>query len=303
MSWTETDLPDLTGVTAIVTGANSGIGLVTARELAGHGARVILACRNLAAAESASFEIVGDTRVEELDLSSLASVRAFAERWEGRLDLLVNNAGVMTPPKYRETVDGFELQFGTNHLGHFALTGLLLPALLAGGGSSTLAPRVVTVSSIAHFGGNEAVLEGNPETAYSPQKTYSQSKLANLLFARELQRRATAAGSPLVSTAAHPGVSVTNLFTSPDGMGSKPLVRRVAPLLMKLVLQSPEAGARPSLYAATEAAPGSYTGPQRFGESRGPIGPAKLSSYAADGHLGEQLWARSEEWTGVTFAF
>ena len=303
MSWTETDLPDLTGVTAIVTGANSGIGLVTARELAGHGARVILACRNLAAAESASFEIVGDTRVEELDLSSLASVRAFAERWEGRLDLLVNNAGVMTPPKYRETVDGFELQFGTNHLGHFALTGLLLPALLAGGGSSTLAPRVVTVSSIAHFGGNEAVLEGNPEAAYSPQKTYSQSKLANLLFARELQRRATAAGSPLVSTAAHPGVSVTNLFTSPDGMGSKPLVRRVAPLLMKLVLQSPEAGARPSLYAATEAAPGSYTGPQRFGESRGPIGPAKLSSYAADGHLGEQLWARSEEWTGVTFAF
>lgn len=303
MSWTETDLPDLTGVTAIVTGANSGIGLVTARELAGHGARVILACRNLAAAESASFEIVGDTRVEELDLSSLASVRAFAERWEGPLDLLVNNAGVMTPPKYRQTADGFELQFGTNHLGHFALTGLLLPALLAGGGSSTLAPRVVTVSSIAHFGGNEAVLEGNPEAAYSPQKTYSQSKLANLLFARELQRRATAAGSPLVSTAAHPGVSVTNLFTSPDGMGSKPLVRRVAPLLMKLVLQSPEAGARPSLYAATEAAPGSYTGPQRFGESRGPIGPAKLSSYAADGHLGEQLWARSEEWTGVTFAF
>ena len=303
MSWTETDLPDLTGVTAIVTGANSGIGLVTARELAGHGARVILACRNLAAAESASFEIVGDTRVEELDLSSLASVRAFAERWEGRLDLLVNNAGVMTPPKYRQTADGFELQFGTNHLGHFALTGLLLPALLAGGGSSTLAPRVVTVSSIAHFGGNEAVLEGNPEAAYSPQKTYSQSKLANLLFARELQRRATAAGSPLVSTAAHPGVSVTNLFTSPDGMGSKPLVRRVAPLLMKLVLQSPEAGARPSLYAATEAAPGSYTGPQRFGESRGPIGPAKLSSYAADGDLGEQLWARSEEWTGVTFAF
>ena len=320
MSWTETDLPDLTGVTAIVTGANSGIGLVTARELAGHGARVILPCRNLAAAESASFEIVGDTRVEELDLSSLASVRAFAERWEGPLDLLVNNAGVMTPPKYRQTADGFELQFGTNHLGHFALTGLLLPALLAGRGSAsstsggsgsgaasaagtTLAPRVVTVSSIAHFGGNEAVLEGNPEAAYSPQKTYSQSKLANLLFARELQRRATAAGSPLVSTAAHPGVSVTNLFTSPDGMGSKPLVRRVAPLLMKLVLQSPEAGARPSLYAATEAAPGSYTGPQRFGESRGPIGPAKLSSYAADGHLGEQLWARSEEWTGVTFAF
>ncbi|MBP8882485.1 MAG: SDR family NAD(P)-dependent oxidoreductase, partial [Dermatophilaceae bacterium] len=206
MSWTETDLPDLTGVTAIVTGANSGIGLVTARELAGHGARVILACRNLAAAESASFEIVGDTRVEELDLSSLASVRAFAERWEGPLDLLVNNAGVMTPPKYRQTADGFELQFGTNHLGHFALTGLLLPALLAGGGSSTRAPRVVTVSSIAHFGGNEAVLEGNPEAAYSPQKTYSQSKLANLLFARELQRRATAAGSPLVSTAAHPGV-------------------------------------------------------------------------------------------------
>ena len=295
MSWTETDLPDLTGLTAVVTGANSGIGLVTARELAGHGARVVLACRNTAAAEAASLEIVGDTRVEQLDLSSLASVRDFAERWDGPLDLLINNAGVMTPPTYRETADGFELQFGTNHLGHFALTGLLLPHLL-----DAAAPRVVTVSSIAHFGGDERVLDANPREGYAPSKAYSQSKLANVLFARELQRRATTADRGLASTAAHPGGSVTNLFTSPDGMGSKPLVRKVAPFVMKLVLQSAEAGARPSLYAATEASPGSYTGPQRFGESRGPIGPAKLSSYAADADLGARLWAKSEEWTGVT---
>ena len=296
MSWTEADLPDLTGLTAVVTGANSGIGLITARELAAHGARVVLACRNVAAAESASLEIVGDTRVEQLDLSSLASIRDFAERWHGPLDLLVNNAGVMTPPTYRQTADGFELQFGTNHLGHFALTGLLLPHLLAAS-----APRVVTVSSIAHFGGDERVLDANPREGYAPSKAYSQSKLANLLFARELQRRSAEAGRALSSTAAHPGVSVTNLFTSPDGMGSKPLVRHIAPFVMKLVLQSAEAGARPSLYAATVAAPGSYTGPQRFGESRGPIGPAKLSSYAADADLGARLWAKSEEWTGVGF--
>jgi NAD(P)-dependent dehydrogenase (short-subunit alcohol dehydrogenase family) len=298
MSWTLTDLPDLTGTTAMVTGANSGIGLATARALATHGATLVLACRNVAAAEEAARAIPGSTSVEPLDLASLASVRAFAERWAGPLDLLVNNAGVMTPPRYRETADGFELQFGTNHLSHFALTGLLLPALL-----EAPRPRVATVSSIAHFGGDRGVLDGNPREGYRPQKTYSQSKLANLLFARELHRRATSSGSTLASTAAHPGVSATNLVTSPDGMGALPLVRYVAPFFLRVVLQSAEAGALPTLYAATQAAPGSYTGPQRMGESRGPIGPAKLSSYAADESLGRELWARSEEWTGVEFVF
>jgi NAD(P)-dependent dehydrogenase (short-subunit alcohol dehydrogenase family) len=296
VSWTAADLPDLSGHTAVVTGANSGIGLVTARELAAHGASVVMACRNLEAAQAAAAGLGGEVRVEALDLSSLRSVRAFADGWSGPLDLLVNNAGVMRPPSYRETEDGFELQFGTNHLGHFALTALLLPALL-----SAPSPRVVTVASIAHFGGDRAVLDGNPREAYEPSKTYSQTKLANLLFARELHRRAREAGSAVTSTAAHPGVSATNLITSPDGMGAMPLVGRVAPVLTRIFFQSAAAGARPTLYAATEAAPGSYTGPQRFGESRGLIGSAKLSTFAADDALGRELWTRSEEWTGIRF--
>ena len=185
MSWKPADLPDLTGRTAVVTGANSGIGAPTARELAAHGATVVLACRNVESGRAVAQALAGSPRVVHLDLASLASVRAFAEAWEGPLDLLVNNAGVMTPPRYRETEDGFELQFGTNHLGHFALTARLLPALL-----DAPAPRVVTVSSIAHHRGDEGVLQGNPEASYRPQRAYGNSKLANLLFARELQRRA-----------------------------------------------------------------------------------------------------------------
>ncbi len=157
MRWTPADLPDLTGRTAVVTGANSGIGVHTARELAAHGASVVLACRNVAAGEQVAASIPGSTRVVELDLASQKSVRVFAESWAGPLDLLVNNAGVMTPPQYRETEDGFELQYGTNHLGHFALTGLLMPALAQGS-----SPRVVTVASIAHHNGDERVLAGNP---------------------------------------------------------------------------------------------------------------------------------------------
>lgn len=298
MTFSADDLPDLTGRTAVVTGANSGIGFHTARHLAAHGARVVLACRNLERAGRAAARIDGDVHVEELDLSSQASVHAFADRWDEPLDLLVNNAGVMRPPRYRETADGHELMFGTNHLGHVALTGRLLPCLLA-----APTPRVVTVASVAHHSGDARVLAANPREGYRPAPYYGNSKLANLLFARELHRRATDAGSHLVSTAAHPGVSSTNLFTSTDGMGANPLVRAAGRVVLPLVFQSAEAGANPTLYAATLAEPGSYTGPQWLAEWRGPIGPAWLSRHAADDALAASLWELSTDKTGVTFTF
>src|SRR3954462_6822751 len=178
------DLPDLTGTRAVVTGANSGIGFHTPSALVDHGAEGVLAVRNTEAGREAAKKVKGVCSVEELDLASQTSVDAFAERFEGSLALLINNAGVMTPPRYRETPEGHELQFGTNHLGHFALTGLLLPALL-----KSEAPRVVAVASIAHHRGDESVLEGNPASSYDPNKSYGNSKLANLLFAFELHRR------------------------------------------------------------------------------------------------------------------
>ena len=291
-------LPDLTGTRAVVTGANSGIGFHTARALADHGADVVLACRNLETAREAAVKMPGITRVEELDLASLKSVHAFADRFEGPLDLLVNNAGVMTPPSYRETEDGHELQFGTNHLAHFALTGLLLPALLA-----APAPRVVTVASIAHHRGDESVLEGNPATSYDPQKTYGNTKLANLLFGHELHRLATEAGSSLVSTMAHPGVSATNLVGSRDGMGANVLVRRTAPFFMPVLFQSSQAGANPTLYAATYGEPDSYVGPKWLMESRGRLGEATQSRHARNADLARQLWSLSEKQTGVVYDF
>ena len=296
MTWTADDLPDLTGTTAVVTGANSGIGRSVARELATHGATVVLACRSVERGREATLGMPGTTRVEPLDLASQASVHAFARRWEGPLDLLVNNAGVMWPPTWRETGDGFELQYGTNHLGHFALTGLLLPALL-----EAPAPRVVSVASIAHHHGNASVLEGNPRQGYFPERAYGNTKLANVLFFRELHRRATATDSPLVSTAAHPGVAATNLVTSPDGLGRLKPVRALAPYVMRALFQSADAGADPILYAATEAEPGTYWGPRRLRESRGPVGPARLSRWAQDDELARQLWQRSVEQTGVEY--
>ena len=296
--FTAKDLPDLSDTRALVTGANSGIGFHAARALADHGAEVVLACRNIDSAREAAVKMPGVTVVEELDLASQKSVHSFVDRFEGPLDLLVNNAGVMTPPKYRETEDGHELQFGTNHLGHFALTGLLLPALLA-----TSNPRVVTVASIAHHRGDESVLEGNPESSYSPHKAYGNSKLANLLFARELHRRATESGVGLTSTACHPGVSATNLVGSPDGLGANRVIRTLAPFYMPLVFQSSTAGANPTLYAATYGEPGSYVGPTWLMESRGRLGHAKLSRHARNEDLGRTLWELSEEKTGVRFDF
>jgi NAD(P)-dependent dehydrogenase (short-subunit alcohol dehydrogenase family) len=300
MRWTPDQIGDLSGTTALVTGANSGIGLVEARELARHGADVVLAVRNTDAGEAAAARIrgigvPGAVRVERLDLASQESVHALADRFEGPLHLLVNNAGVMTPPRYRETTDGFELQFGTNHLGHFALTGLLMPQLLA-----APAPRVTTVSSIAHHNGDGAVCEGNPADGYSANRAYGRSKLANLLFATELQRRATASGSTLTSTAAHPGISGTNLIASPDGMGATPVIGTLTQWVARLVFPDPTHGAEAVLFAATQAAPGSYSGPTGFRETRGAVGEARLSSLAQDETLAALLWERSEELTGVT---
>ncbi len=305
--WSYDDVPDLTGRTALVTGANSGIGLVESRVLAQHGADVVMAVRRTDAGDEAAERIrrtgaPGRVTVEELDLASLDSVAALAdrvgERVDGRLDLLVNNAGVMTPPSYRETRDGFELQFGTNHLGHFALTGRLLPMLLTAD-----APRVTTVSSIAHRRGDGAVLEGNPREGYDPQKTYGQSKLANLLFAGELQRRSEDAGSPLVSTGAHPGVTGTNLVASPDGMGAIPVVGTVGQWVVRVLFPPPERGAEAIVKAATVAEPGSYTGPGGPGEAFGPVGDAARSPWAQNAGLAAELWQRSEELTGVSFDF
>ena len=295
VSWTEKDLPDLSGTTAIVTGANSGIGFHTAKHLADHGAQVVLACRNTEAGRDAAARMKGRISVAELDLASLESVRRFAESVDGPIDLLVNNAGVMTPPRYRETVDGFELQYGTNHLGHVALTARLLPRLLA-----APAPRVVAVASVAHHAGNESVLEANPEATYSPQPAYGNTKLANLLFARELQRRAAAAGSHLTATAAHPGVAATNLVASRDGMGAFAPIRWTAPVWTKIIFQSALNGARPVMYAATGAEPGSYTGNTWMGEWRGPVGPAKLSRFAQDDDLATRLWDKSLAEAGVS---
>ncbi|WP_211349108.1 SDR family NAD(P)-dependent oxidoreductase [Nocardioides litoris] len=290
------DLPDLSGRRIVVTGGNSGIGFHAAKAFADHGAAVTIACRDLDKARQAQAKLPGGVEVAELDLASLASVRAFAEDWSGPLDTLVANAGVMTPPRYRETADGFELQLGTNHLGHAALTAQLLPRLLEAD-----APRVVVVSSIAHHQGDATVLEGNPRAGYSPSQAYGNSKLANLLLARELHRRATAAGLPLTVTACHPGVASTGLVTSRDGLGGLPLVRQVAPLVTRLLTQSAAAGANPTLWAATWAEAASYVGPTQLREVRGRLGHARLSPHARDERLAAALWERTEEWTGVRF--
>ena len=250
--WTANDIPDQSGRTAIVTGANSGLGLITARELARHGADVVLACRNTVKGEEAAAAILQEApgaqvSVQALDLADLASVHAFAEAQDGPLDLLVNNAGVMGIPR-RETKDGFEMQFGTNHLGHFALTGLLMPSLL-----KAPEPRVVTLSSTAHKFGRMNFDDLQGERRYFRWSAYGQSKLANLLFAFELQRRADEAGLDLTSVAAHPGYAATNLQTRGPEAGG--LLTRVEDAAMAVanhvVAQSDEMGALPQLYAAT----------------------------------------------------
>lgn len=294
-------MPDLAGKTALVTGANSGIGFATALELARRGAAVHLASRNTDAGRRAADQVRGllpgaQITVLSLNLASLRSVAGFSRDWDRPLDLLINNAGVMAPPAWRPTEDGFELQFGTNHLGHFALTARLLPWLLA-----APAGRVVTVSSLAHRSGSARVLLGNSEEGYRPRQAYSNSKLANLLFGLELQRRAVAHGTNLTSTVAHPGLASTNLFLSSEGMGANPVIRGGGRVLSAVLFQSATAGACPSLYAAVAAAPGSYSGPQGPREFRGSPGPARVSALGQDASLAAQLWDRSEELTGISF--
>jgi NAD(P)-dependent dehydrogenase (short-subunit alcohol dehydrogenase family) len=286
--WTAADLPDMTGRTVVVTGANSGIGAVTARELARAGAHVVLAVRDLARGEGAAATMPGSTELRRLDLADLASVRAFADGWDRPLDVLVNNAGVMAVPE-RRTKDGFELQLGTNHLGHFALTNLLL---------AHVTDRVVIVSSATHRGAKIDFDDLNSERGYSRFQAYGQSKLANLLFLLELQRRLDAAGSPVSAHAAHPGWASTNLQSHTGN--------RIANGLMgvgnRLLAQSDEMGALPTLYAATQDLPGgSYSGPGGWQEMRGHPRAAGRSVAACDEDVAKRLWGISEQLTGVTF--
>jgi len=285
-SWTPADLPSFAGRTAIVTGANSGLGLVTARQLARVGARVILACRDVDKGAAAAAGMTGDVQVRRLDLQNLASVRDFADSIS-LVDVLINNAGIMAVP-YAITSDGFESQIGTNHLGHFALTNLLLPKLT---------DRVVTVSSIMHWTGRISIKDLNWKARpYSAWLAYGQSKLANLLFTSELQRRLTAAGSGLKAHAAHPGYSATNL----QGHSGNPIGTKFALLGNKLAGTSPEFGAAPTLYAASaDLPPDSFIGP-KFG-ARGPVSAAGRSPLARDDKTARALWQLSEQLTGTEF--
>jgi NAD(P)-dependent dehydrogenase (short-subunit alcohol dehydrogenase family) len=302
--WTAADIPDQSGRTALVTGANSGLGLATARELARAGATVIMACRNLGKGEEAAGEIRAAAsgaalEVAPLDLADLASVREFAARVAGshdRLDLLVNNAGIMAAPR-RLTRDGFESQFGTNHLGHFALTGLLLPALLRAPAS-----RVVTVSSHLHRRGTMRFDDLQGEQKYDRWGAYGQSKLANLMFCFELQRRAVEADSSLLSLAAHPGYAATNLqFSATDRFYEKAF----GWIGNRLIAQSADMGALPTLYAATvpDLPGGTYVGPGGRGESRGYPKIVTAAGKAYDEAAWRRLWEISEQLTGVSYEF
>ena len=301
--WGFGDIPDQTGRLALVTGANSGLGLVVATELARAGSRVVLACRDTAKGEAAAGAIRAQVpgaglEVRRLDLADLGSVREFATEFataHDRLDTLVNNAGIMAVPR-GTTAEGFELQFGVNHLGHFALTGLLVPVLHAAPD-----PRVVTVTSTFHAFGRLNFDSLRGEGRYSRNGAYSQSKLANLLFAFELHRRAVASGSPLRSVAAHPGYAATNLQTN----GYGPVMRAVMASSNLLFATSARTGARPLLCAATlPGLPGgSFVGPRSLGGYRGSPGNARASKRAQDPELAARLWEVSEEATGVRFAF
>ncbi|MFI7400943.1 oxidoreductase [Streptomyces sp. NPDC049541] len=289
--WNVTDIPDQTGRTAVVTGANSGLGIATVEALAGAGAHVVLAVRDVKRGEAAAAGVRGSVEVRRLDLADLASVREFAAGWQGGLDLQINNAGVMNIPE-AATKDGFEMQFGTNHLGHFALTNLLLPHIT---------DRVVTVSSGAHkMPGSPRIHFDNLNLTgeYAPMTAYSQSKLANLLFTLELQRRLAESGSSVRALAAHPGYAATNL-QSHDGSALRRALMRVG---NRFMAQDSRAGALPTLYATVQDLPGaSYVGPDGLGEMRGAPTLVGRSRAASDPATARRLWTVSEELTGVAF--
>lgn len=302
-AWTANHISDLTGRIAIVTGATSGIGFAAAAALAGKAAETVLAVRDTARGEACASQIrqlhpAAKLQVLALDLASLASVAAFAEKAAAllpRVDILLNNAGLGFQPTRSVTKDGFERQFGTNHLGHFALTGRLAPLLL-----NAAAPRVVTIASLAHRRGRINFDDLQSERAYSGGRAYSQSKLANLLFARELDRRARLAGSPLVSVAAHPGFSTTGFMAATEMPGWQ---RGIGGAVLGLFGQDAAHGALPGLYAATmpDVWGGQYWGPDGLREMRGAPAPAKIAPQAEDKAVWARLWAVSETLTGVTY--
>jgi NAD(P)-dependent dehydrogenase (short-subunit alcohol dehydrogenase family) len=287
--WDVGDIPDQRGRTVVVTGANSGLGRATAAAFAQAGAHVVLAVRDPERGERAAAGLAGSTEVRTLDLADLASVRAFARAWDGSLDVLVNNAGVMAVPRGR-TVDGFETQLGTNHLGHFALTNLLL---------GHVADRVVTVSSAAHRHGRIDLDDLNWERRrYRRWAAYGQSKLANLLFTLELDRRLVEAGSLVRALAAHPGYAATNLQLRTGSI----LQTSLMAVTNRLFAQSDAMGALPTLYAATQDLPGgSYVGPDGPGERRGHPTLVGRTAAAGDTELARRLWDRSADLTGVSF--
>ena len=285
---TTAEMPDMSGRTVVVTGASSGIGAATARELARVGANVVLAVRDTAKGERVAATMTGNTEVRALDLEDLSSVRKFAERWTGDLDILVNNAGIMMVPEGR-TVDGFERQIGTNHLGPFALTNLLLPHIT---------DRVVTVSSNAHERGRLDLEDLDWEKRpYRSDQAYSDSKLANLLFTFELQRRLAAHASGIRALAVHPGMVRTNLFGHAGGVQAA-----MIGFLGRFLMQDPEHGARSSLYACTQDLPGgSFVGPAGFGHLRGRPELITASRGAHDTALGRNLWDLSARLTGTDY--
>ena len=290
-TFTIEQIPDMTRRTVGITGANSGIGRAAARALAAKGAHVVLAVRDPAKGRAAAATMTGDVGVRRLDLADLASVRSLAEDFTEPIDVLINNAGLMIPPLGR-TADGFELQFGTNHLGHFALTNLLLPRIRE---------RVVTVSSNGHRTGTIDFDDLNwDRKPYKAFPAYAQSKLANLLFTAELQHRLTEAGSPVLATAAHPGTAATNLLGHLENERSPLQGLRTA--VTRRLSQSDDDGALPTLYAAVTDVPGgSYAGPGGFLQGRGAPKLVSRSRAARDGALARRLWTASEELTGVTF--
>ncbi|MFD3464648.1 oxidoreductase [Nocardia fluminea] len=291
MAWKPTDIADQSGRTFVITGANGGLGAETTKVLAGKGATVIMACRNASKAQPIADAITGDVRVAALDLADLASVREFAAQ-QGEFDVLINNAGLMNIP-FSRTADGFETQFGVNHLGHFALTGLLL---------DRVRDRVISIASIAHKQTPKLWIDDlNYENRrYQRNLAYAQAKLANLMFGRELQRRLTEAGSAKKSYAVHPGVSATDLFARTE----TPLDKISKPFI-KLIGHPPRKAAHSTLFAATEPAadPTVYWGPNRLMQSQGPVEACPSSKISRDPELLRRLWEESERMTGITYKF